>query len=73
MNYDEMAKEISKEMIKYNATKESLTEVFNLLCKKRGITDYMIRSEILAKVVHYISIFGYDIDNIRPLRFKKFL
>ena len=73
MDYEDLGKKISKEFINYPVKDESLMEVYNILAKKYNITNADDKSKVLAKVTHYITIAGYDIDCIKPLKFKYFL
>jgi len=72
MNNNDLAKIIADEMIKYKTTNESLCEVYTIIFNKYKSKTKEEKNAILAKVVHYITIAGYDIDCIKPLKFKKF-
>ena len=73
MNYTDLEQKISKDLINYQVKEESLMEVFNNICKKYKINNYKIKNKILTKVIHNITIMGYDIDNIKPLKFKSYI
>lgn len=73
MNYTDLAKDICNEILTYSVTNESFIEVFETVFKKYAKDYLKDKTDILVKVVHYITINGYDIDSIKPLKFKRFL
>ena len=72
MNYNDLAKKVSEDMINFLVKDESLMEVFNIICDKYNIIEDD-RRDVLAKVVHFISVMGYDIVDDRPLKFESYL
>ena len=73
MNYTDLAKKISAEMIEYPVTTESLNEVYDIVFQKHGKDYIQDKNKILAKVTHYITVSGYDIVCIKPLKFERFM
>jgi hypothetical protein len=72
MNYTELAKNICNEMIKYKVKDESFNDVYNIILKKYCKCSSKDKNKILVKVVHFITINGYDIECIKPLKFKNY-
>ena len=68
-----LANKISEDILSYPVKDESFMEVFNNIMKKCEIFDYKEKNKILVKVIHNISVLGYDIDCIKPLSFKSYL
>lgn len=73
MIYTDLAKKICNEMLTYPVKDESLNEVFNIIFSKYGKEYIKDKNIILAKVIHFITINGYDIECIKPLKFKSFI
>ncbi len=73
MNYDEIASIIGKEMIDYKVCDESFLEVYEVCLKRHGSFTSRETNKILTKVIHVITVMGYDIDSINPCRFRSFL
>lgn len=73
MNYIDLAQKICEEMLHYRVTNESFYEVYNIIFNKYGEKYIQDKFQILVKVVHFITVNGYDIDCIKPLSFKRFI
>lgn len=73
MNYDELADIIGREMLAYKVKNESFIELYELCLKKQGKFTSRESNKILTRVIHVITVLGYDIDSTNPCRFKKFL
>ena len=72
MNYTDLAKKITEEMLEYRVTTESLNEIYDILYTKLNKNNDINKGKILALVTHYITIKGYDIECIKPLKFKRY-
>ena len=72
MNYIDLAKKVSEDMINFPVKNESLTETFNIICDKYNIKEDD-RNTVLVKVIHFITVMGYDIKCIKPLKFESYL
>ena len=71
--YETIAKKIAKEMINYKTKSKSLTQVYNIILNKYlNNTTIEQNNKILIKTIHFITMLGYDINNIKPLSFKKY-
>lgn len=73
MNYDDIANIIGKDMIDYKVKNESFIEVYEICLKRYGDFTARETNKILTKVIHIITILGYDIASTNPCRFKKYL
>ena len=73
MDYTDLAIKICDEMLNYQVTNESIYEVYNIIFEKYAKEFISEKNYILVKVIHYITISGYDIDCIKPMKFKKFM
>lgn len=73
MNYDEIAELVGKDMLSYNTEDESFLEVYKICLKKHGKFTSRETNKILTKVIHVISVMGYDIDSIKPCSFRNYL
>ncbi len=73
MNYDTIAEDIGKEIINYKVSDESFLEVYEICLNKHGKYSSRESNKILTKVIHVITVMGYDIDSISPCRFRSFL
>lgn len=76
MNYIDLAKNICDEMLKYSVTNESIYELYNIIYDKYAKNfnlDNLEKSEILVNVIHFITVSGYDIECIKPVKFNKFM
>ena len=73
MNYDELASIIGKEMIDYCVCDESFLEVYEICLGRHGSFTSRETNKILTKVIHVITVMGYDIDSTNPCRFRSFL
>lgn len=73
MNYDELADIIGREVLSYEAKDESFIEVYETCLKKHGNFTSRESNKILTKVIHVITILGYDIDSTNPCRFKRYM
>ena len=73
MNYDEIADVVGHEIIEYKAKDESFEQVFNICLKRHGEFTSRENNKILTKVIHVITVMGYDIESTHPCRFKKFM
>lgn len=73
MKYADLAKKICEEMLKYPVSSESFLDVYNFALKKHGKEYIQDKDVILAKVTHHITIMGYDIECIKPLKFKSYI
>ncbi|MBQ6495352.1 MAG: hypothetical protein IJI49_05060 [Bacilli bacterium] len=73
MNYDEIANNISKDMLAYKTCDESFLELYKICLKKYGNFTSRETNKILTKVIHYITIMGYDIESIKPCSFRYYL
>ena len=73
MSYTDLAKKICDEMLKYSVTNESFNEVYDKVFQKYGKEYVRDKNVILAKVTHFITVSGYDIECIKPLKFKSFM
>ncbi len=73
MNYDEIATIVGDEMLKYEVNDESFIEVYETCLKKHGDFTSRETNKILTKVIHVITVRGYDIDSTNPCRFRSFL
>lgn len=73
MNYDEIAKIIGNEMLAYKVKNESFIELYELCLKKQGNFTLQESNKILTRVIHVITVAGYDIESTHPCRFKRFL
>lgn len=72
MNYNDLAKQVSEDLINFPVNNESLTEAFNIICDKYNIIEDD-RNTVLVKVIHIISVMGYDIKCIKPVKFESYL
>lgn len=72
MNYTDLVQKISEDLINYSVKDESLMEVFNAICDKYNVNPDK-RSNVLAKVMHIITVMGYDIKCAKPLKFESYL
>ena len=72
MNYDEIAEKVGNDMINYNVSDESFIEVYDICLKKQGNFTSRENNKILTRVIHVITVLGYDIDSISPCKFKRF-
>ena len=72
-NYIKYAKIIAKDMLNYKTKSKSFTQVYDV-CLNKYIKDptEQDKNKILVKAIHFITILGYDIDNIKPCKFKKY-
>lgn len=73
MNYTDLAQIICDEMLNYQVTNESIYEVYNIVFKKHAKEFISEKNYILVKVIRCITFEGYDIDCIKPLKFKRFM
>ena len=73
MNYDELADIIGREVLSYEAKDESFIEVYEICLKRHGNFTSRESNKILTKVIHVITILGYDIDSTNPCRFKRYM
>ena len=73
MNYDYIAEIIGNELIKYNVGDESFNDIYEMCLKNHGNFTVGEANKILTKVIHVITVMGYDIDSTKPCRFKKFM
>lgn len=73
MNYDEIANMVGKDMIAYKTTDLSLSDVYKICLKKYGKFNSKDANKILTKVIHVITVMGYDIVSTSPCSFKYFL
>ena len=71
--YEILAKKISYDMLNYQTDSKSFTQVYNLFLNKY-LNNSTTKQEniILIKTIHYITVLGYDIEEIKPCRFKKY-
>ena len=71
--YENIAEKISHDMINYKTKTKSLTQVYdNCLTKYISNQKNNQQNKILIKTIHYITILGYDIDEIKPCKFKRY-
>ena len=73
MNYDEIASIVGREMIEYDVNDESFIEAYEICLKRHGNFTSRETNKILTKVIHVITVLGYDIDSTNPCRFRSFL
>ncbi len=73
MNYDEIADMVGHELIEYKAKDESFLEVYEICLKRHGEFTSRETNKILTKVIHVITVMGYDIDSTNPCRFRRFM
>ncbi len=73
MNYDEIALKVGNDMLNYKVKKESFLELYEMCLKKYGSFSSRETNKILTKVIHVITVKGFDIDSINPCRFRSFL
>ena len=73
MNYDEIAEKVGHDVLNYKVDNESFLEVYEICLKKYGKFTNRETNKILTKLIHVITVAGYDIDSTNPCRFKKFL
>lgn len=73
MKYADLAKKICEEMLNYPVSSEGLLDVYDFALKKHGKEYMQDKEAILAKVTHHITIMGYDIECIKPLKFKSYI
>lgn len=73
MNYDEIAEIIGTKMLNYKIKNESFIELYEKCLKQEGNFTSRESNKILTKVIHVITIKGYDIDSTNPCKFKRFL
>ena len=73
MNYNDLAKEICIEILNYSVTTESFIQVYDIVFEKYAKDYLKDKNKVLVKVVHFITVNGYDIDCIKPLKFKRFM
>ena len=73
MNYDEIANIIGHELIEYKTKDESFLEVYEKCLKRHGNFSSRENNKILTKVIHVITVMGYDIDSTNPCRFRRFM
>ena len=73
MNYDEIAEKVAHDLLNYKVDNESFLEVYEICLKKYGKFTNRETNKILTKLIHVITVTGYDIDSTNPCRFKKFL
>ena len=73
MNYDEIEKVVGDEMLKYKVNDESFIEVYEICLKRHGNFSSRETNKILTKLIHYITVKGYDIDSTNPCRFRSFM
>lgn len=73
MNYDEIAEQVAHDVLNYKVDNESFLEVYEICLKKYGKFTNRETNKILTKLIHVITVAGYDIDSTNPCRFKKFL
>ena len=73
MNYDKIADIVGHEVIEYKAKDESFLEVYEICLKRHGNFTSRETNKILTKVIHVITVMGYDIDSTNPCRFRKFM
>lgn len=72
MQYNDLAKDLSLEMINYaNDGEYSLMQVFNLLLEER-LEETLDENMVLMNTITWISEFGYDIISTHPLRFQRY-
>ncbi|MBR3161953.1 MAG: hypothetical protein IKF19_04410 [Bacilli bacterium] len=71
--YENLAQKIGHDMLNYKTKYKSFTQVYNLILNKY-LKSSTTKQEniILIKTIHYITLLGYDIDIIKPCRFKKY-
>ena len=73
MEIDEMAKILAESMIehaKYN--NDSLNVTLKKVLVKHGWLDIDNCSQLMVRTIDVITEMGYDIDQIDPLKFKRF-
>ena len=71
--YEIITKKIGNEIINYKTKTKSLTQIFNLLLTKYLNNPTLEQKNIILKnTIHYITVLGYDIENVKPCKFKKF-
>lgn len=73
MDYDNLADIVGKEMLEYKVKNESFPKLYEICLKKHGTFTEQEKNTILIKVIHTITILGYDIDSTHPCRFKRYL
>lgn len=71
--YEIITKKIGNEIINYKTKTKSLTQIFNILLTKYLNNPNLEQKNIILKnTIHYITVLGYDIENVKPCKFKKF-
>lgn len=70
--YDEIATEIFDNMLQYKVKNESLGEVIEKTINNHGNYSYEEKIKIETRIIHVMSIKGYDIDCIKPFKLKKY-
>lgn len=73
MDYTDLAEKICDDMLNYSVTNESFNEVYDIVFQKHGKEHLQDKSVILAKVVHFITVRGYDIECLKPLKFESYI
>ena len=73
MKMDEMAKILAEDMIEHaKENNDSLNATLKKVLAKHGWLDSEDSSMIMVKTIDTITEMGYDIDQIDPLKFKRF-
>ena len=73
MKIDEMAKILAEDMIEHaKENNDSLNVTLKKVLAKHGWLDSEDSSMIMVKTIDTITEMGYDIDQIDPLKFKRF-
>lgn len=72
MNYEKIAEEVFEEVLKYKVKDESVNKVIETSIKKHGNYTDKELLKIESKVIHVMTIRGYDIDCVKPFKMKKY-
>ena len=73
MDYDYISDIVGHEIINYKVKDESFIKVYEICLNKHGNFNSREKNKILTKVIHVITVMGYDIDSTNPCKFKKFM
>lgn len=73
MNYDKIAKIIGHKLIKYKTDTESLLTVYNKLLKEQGDFTSDDSIKIMTRMIHVITVLGYELESTHPLKLRNYL